>query len=138
MKYLAYVLLLNLLATGLAMAEQNLKRLFYSAQERAQIDRQKPAADKNTVNNKAPKQNIDVVELKGYLIRKGQPDVVWVNSENTLKTKKPITGLRVLKVQKSGNVAIKRDGQSVVNLKPGQFVLANQKTVRERYEKSDK
>ena len=134
MKTIVCILLLSLLNIEAAIAQQDLKRLFFSKAERAQIELGKAGKTKAKAN-KSTHQASDNIELKGYVKRKGQPDVVWINSVNTLKSSKPMSGVRVLRVQKNGKVAIRIKEKGLVRLKPGQVISRNKKAVKDIYEK---
>lgn len=136
MKYIVCILFLNFLNIEAAIAEQGLKRLFFSVEERAQIELGKTDKTKSKSKvNKSTHQTSYDIELKGYVKRKGQPDVVWINTVNTLKSNKPLSGIKVLKVQNNGKVALKLEGKGLVRLKPGQVISRNKKTVKDIYEK---
>jgi len=128
--------IINGLLPAVAVSADNINKLFFTPAQRAVID-----ASKNIVTTKPkadtkPLKQTQRIEVKGYLKRKGQPDVVWVNSNNTLKSNKPLDDVKVLRLQKSGKVKLKVRGKGIVKLKPGQVITRTQEPVREAYEKS--
>ncbi|MDH5426325.1 MAG: hypothetical protein OEY29_15155 [Gammaproteobacteria bacterium] len=138
MKAIIYIVLLSICGSGVARAEKSLMRLFFSPAERAEIEAGRLKIKKNIKKDKPAYRKADAIEIKGYLKRKDQPDVVWVNSNNTLKSNKVLSDARVLKVQKDGKVSIRIDGKGVVKLKPGQLVTRSHKSVQDVYEKHKK
>lgn len=140
MKNIFYIVVTLLVTTTSVNAEKALMRLFYSPAERALIDinrsiikKTKPAAQGVT-----PVDQTQRIEVKGFLKRHGKPDVVWVNSKNTLKSNKPLSDVKVLKLQDNGKVKIKIKDKGIVRLKPGQFAVRSQQSIREAYENSKK
>ena len=84
---------------NVALAEQNLMRLFYTPAERALIDANRKAAEAGDTNKNVINQpRTEIIEVNGFLKRKGQPDVVWVNGKNTLKSNKLLRDVKVLSV----------------------------------------
>lgn len=118
-----------------AAAEQALMKLFYTPAERALIDLKRHAVKKPTQVKSKRKEQTQRIEVKGYLKRKGQPDTVWLNSVNTLKSNKPLSDVKVLRVQSNGKVKLRVSGKGIVKIKPGQIVTRNKNPVRESYEK---
>ena len=131
-KFYLFILLL-FSVNNQVVAESSLMKLFYTPAERAEIDAARDASEKNK-SVQIKKQQTRSVEVKGYLRRQGQTDVVWLNSENTLKSNKPLSDVKVLKVQKDGKVKIRINGKGVVKVKPGQVVTRGQSSVQESYE----
>ena len=134
MKIFSFIVFMFLL-TPVQAADKTMMRLFYTPAERAQID-----ADRS-LSNKPAKQTLSTapktanIELKGYVKRPGQPDVVWVNDKNTLKSNKPLSDVKVLKVQKHGKVKLRVNGQGTVRLKPGEILSRSKNKTIEAYEK---
>jgi len=126
---------INGLLPGTVVGADNINKLFFTPAQRAMID-----AAKNVVTTKPkasvkPLKQTQRIEVKGYLKRKGQPDVVWVNSDNTLKSNKPLEDVKVMHLQKNGKIKLKVRGKGIVKLKPGQVITRTQRPVREVYEK---
>lgn len=128
-----FAILVFLLSCTPASAGQSLMRLFYSPAERAEIDANRKGVKQAIA---APVKRTKKIEVKGYLKRKGQPDVVWVNNGNTLKSKKPLSDVKVVKVQSSGTIKLKVSGKGTVKAKPGQVISRSQNKVREVYERT--
>lgn len=118
-----------------AVAEKPLMRLFYSPSERALIDSKRHTVKKGIKVNSIRKEQTQKIEIKGYLKRKGQPDTVWINSLNTLKSNKPLSDVKVLRVQSNGKVKLRVSGKGIVKIKPGQVVIRSKNSIRETYEK---
>jgi len=118
-----------------AFAEQTLMRLFYTPAERAQIDAKR--SELNNPQQQAPSivPQTANIELKGYVKRPGQPDVVWVNDKNTLKSNKPLSDVKVIQVQQQGKVKLRVTGKGTVRLKPGEVLSRSQNETIEVYEK---
>ncbi len=135
MKRKTILFLLIFIAYNNAIAEQSLMRLFYTPAERAVIDMQRHVVKKDKQAKPTSLEQTERIEVKGFMKRSGQPDVVWVNSKNTLKSNKPLSDVKVLKVQPSGKVKLRLRGKGIVKLKPGQVITRSQKPVREAYEK---
>ncbi len=133
MKLICLILLFSFSQT--AIAEQTLMRLFYTPAERAQIDAKR--SELNNPQQQAPSvvSQTANIELKGYVKRTGQPDVVWVNDKNTLKSNKPLSDVKVIKVQKHGKVKLRVTGEGTVRLKPGEMLSRSQNETIEVYEK---
>ena len=117
-----------------ALAEQSLMRLFYSPSERAEIDSNKNNSELTDNKPNTVQQNTDRVEIKGYVLRDGMSDVIWVNDKNSLKSRKLLPDVKVNKVQKKGMVSIKVNGERTVKLKPGQVITRSESRIQERYE----
>jgi hypothetical protein len=129
------IFIIAVFISGNAVAEQALMRLFYTPAERALIDLKRHAVKKPTQVKSKRQEQTQRIEVKGYLKRKGQPDTVWLNSVNTLKSNKPLSDVKVLRVQSNGKVKLRVSGKGIVKIKPGQIVTRNKKSIREAYEK---
>jgi len=127
-------IVVNYITTNPAVAEQNLNRLFFTPAERAVIDASRQPVKNTSLSKSQSLERTEKIEVKGYLKRKGQSDVVWVNSKNTLKSNKPLADVKVLKVYQNGNVKLKVREKGVVKLKPGQVLRRSQPPIREAYE----
>jgi len=140
MKQATFICIISLtlygLTPGLAVGADNINKLFFTPAQRAVIDASKNIVNTKPKANTKPLKQTQRIEVKGYLKRKGQPDVVWVNSNNTLKSNKPLEDVKVLKLQKSSKVKLKVRGKGIVKLKPGQVITRTQKPVQDVYEKS--
>jgi len=134
MRAIVCIFFLSLLNFEAAIAEQKLKRLFFTAAERAKIELGTQGDIKGKPNKATHKASGDI-ELKGYVKRKGQPDVVWINSVNTLKSSRPLPGVKVIRVQKNGKVALRLKDKGLVRLKPAQVISRSKKAVKEIYDK---
>ena len=117
-----------------ALAEQNLMRLFFTPAERALIDANRKAAETGGNKNVISQPRTEIIEVNGYLKRKGQPDVVWVNGKNTLKSNKPFDDVKVIKVHKKGQVTLRVKDKGRVKLKPGQGIVRGVQGSSESYE----
>lgn len=117
-----------------AMAEKNLMRLFYTPAERALIDANRKAAETGDNKNVISQPRTELIEVNGYLKRKDQPDVVWVNGKNTLKSSRPLNDVKVIKVLNKGQVSLRIKDKGRVNLKPGQAVKRSEQGKVESYE----
>lgn len=75
----AATLLLALLCAGQAAAQQDLKRLFFTPEQRAALDERRKArlADKPS----APVAESPVTRVDGYVKRSGGKSTVWLNGE---------------------------------------------------------
>jgi len=139
MKQATFIGILTLLINGLLPATvagaENINKLFFTPAQRAVIDASKHTVTKKSKADAKPLKQTQRIEVKGYLKRKGQPDVVWVNSNNTLKSNKPLEDVKVIRLQKSGQVKLKVRGKGIVKLKPGQVITRTQQPVQEVYEK---
>jgi len=109
--------------------------LFYSPSDGALIDSESHTLKKEITVNSIRKEQTQKIELKGYLKRKGQPDTVWLSSVNTLKSNKPLSDVKVLRVQSNGKVKLRVSGKGIVKIKPGQVVTRSKSSIRENYEK---
>lgn len=110
-------------------------RLFYTPAERSLIDLKRHVV-KGPAQVKAKQQEqTQRIEVKGYLKRKGQPGTVWLNTVNTLKSNKPFSDVKVLRVQSNGKVKLRVDGKGIVKIRPGQVITRSKKSIRENYEK---
>ncbi|MDH5425012.1 MAG: hypothetical protein OEY29_08475 [Gammaproteobacteria bacterium] len=129
-------LLISILCIGsnAAFAEQSLRRLFFSPAERALMDIKDQVVKKTPQAKSAPLPQTETIEVKGYLKRSDQPDVVWINSKNTLKSNRPLADVKVLAVQPGGKVKLNIRGKGVVRLKPAQLVTRSKTAIREAYE----
>lgn len=134
MKIISAILFLSVFTPAL-YAEQSMMRLFYTPAERAQIDANRSLANETTKQAKSIVPETANIELKGYMKRSGKPDVVWVNDKNTLKSNKPLSDVKVIKVQKHGKVKLRVNGQGTVKLKPGEILSRGQRKTIEAYEK---
>lgn len=132
MKLFATIFLL-ILSTNV-FAEKSLLRLFYSPNERAQIDSERRAPVKRLNTNVSTKPKTEIIKVKGYLKRKGKPDVVWLNDKNTLKSNKLLSDVKVVKVLKKGQVILRVRDKGRVKLKPGQAVVRGIQGSIESYE----
>jgi len=120
---------------SVALAEQNLMRLFYTPAERALIDANRKAAEAGDTNKNVINQpRTEIIEVNGFLKRKGQPDVVWVNGKNTLKSNKLLRDVKVLSVSKKGQVSLRVKDKGRVKLKPGQITVHGAQGSLESYE----
>lgn len=119
---------------SLALAEQNLMRLFYTPAERALIDANRKAVEAGDNKKSVIQPRTEIIEVNGYIKRKGQPDVVWVNGKNTLKSNKPLADVKVVRVQKKGQVTLRIKDKGRVTLKPGQAVIHGEQNRVESYE----
>ena len=135
MKRKTILFLLIFIAYNNAIAEQSLMRLFYTPAERAIIDMQRHVVKKDKQVKPSSLEQTERIEVKGFMKRSGQPDVVWVNNNNTLKSNKPLSDVKVLKVHPGGKVKLRVRGKGIVKLKPGQVITRSQQPVREAYEK---
>lgn len=122
--------------TGPVIAGQNLMRLFYTPAERATIDAQRPGVKQSGPVNTTVKPQTQSIQYQGYVKRKGHADVVWINNKNTLKTKKPLSDVRLIKVQNDGKATLVIKDKGRVKLKPGQVVTRGQRGVRDEYQNS--
>jgi len=127
-------LIINNVLINVAVAEKNLNRLFFTPAERAIIDASRQPVKQVSPTKIKVLERTEKITVKGYLKRKGQPDVVWVNSKNTLKSNKPLSDVKVLKVYKNGKVKLKVREKGVVKLKAGQVISRSQQSIREAYE----
>ena len=133
MKNLIFIILMCLVVVPVK-AEKNLMRLFYTPAERALIDVNKQAVKTPVTATRIEPERTAEIEVKGFLKRKDKPDVVWVNTSNTLKSNKPLSDVKVLKVYSNGKVKIRVSGQGTAILKPGQVISRGNKEIRESYE----
>jgi len=134
MKFIA-VIALTLLITPLMAADQTMMRIFYTPAERAQIDANRTIQDNPQQQAPSVVPQTANIELKGYVKRQGQPDVVWVNDKNTLKSNKPLSDVKVIKVQKHGKVKLRVTGEGSIRLKPGEILSRSKNKTIEAYEK---
>jgi len=134
MKYFSLLVLMFWLSP-LQAAEQSMLRLFFTPAERAQIDANRALANETAKQTPSVLPKTANIELKGYVKRRGQPDVVWVNDKNTLKSNKPLSDVKVIKVQKHGKVKLRVTGEGTVRLKPGEILSRSQNQTTEVYEK---
>lgn len=116
-------------------AGQSLMRLFYTPAERAQLDQNRLSVKNKNKPNVTSQSKTRSVEVKGYLKRKGQPDVVWVNDKNTLDSNRPLPDVKVLGVRQPGKVKLHIQSQGIVSIKPGQILSSGQSKKIDSYEK---
>ena len=124
----------NIFAINYAVAEKNLNRLFFTPAERAVIDASRQPVKNIEPSKRQQLERTEKIEVKGYLKREDKPDVVWVNSKNTLKSNKPLSDVKVLKVYKNGKVKLKVREKGIVKLKAGQVLSRSQQSIREAYD----
>ena len=134
MKNIFSLVVLMLVCLNQAAAEKNLMRLFYTPAERARIDAGRSTVKQGDHLKSTVKQQTQSIQYQGYVKRKGHDDVIWVNNKNTLKTKKPLSDVKVIRVQSDGKVKMIVDGKGIVKLKPGQVLSRSHQKIRETYE----
>lgn len=105
MKNILSLLLLSLLLPAIGQAEgfvaaSQLKSLFTTPAQRQQLDKLRDAGkfagiQTEQVTSDPVFREPLKVEMRGVLIKNGEPPVVWVNSGNTLQSKTIEEGVRV-------------------------------------------
>lgn len=109
-------------------------RLFFTPAERALIDANRKAAETGVNKSTISQSRTEIIEVNGYLKRKDQSDIVWVNGKNTLKSSKPLNDVKVIKVLNEGRVSLRIKDKGRVKLKPGQAVKRSEQDKVESYE----
>lgn len=115
-----------------------LQKLFTTPYERAQLDARRRRGDQpqdiSGQDTKQPLPPIEV-ELKGVMMRKGAPDVVWVNRQNTLKSGKidERISVRADRISSDNRVPMRVDSK-YIKLKPGQVWNEAEQTIMDKYQ----
>lgn len=116
------------------VSAENLMRFFYTPAERANIDANRSSVSKGSAEPRGLNSQTKTIQYKGFVKRKGHPDVIWVNNDNTLKSKKVLSDVKVISVRRDGKAKLRVKGKGVVKLKPGQLVSRQHKKIQEAYE----
>lgn len=132
MKMIFFILMI--LTSNVVVAEQSLLRLFHSPAERALIELKRQIVTAPTKQAAPQLERTQQITVKGYIKRRSQPNTVWLNNVNTLKSNKALSDVKVLKVLENGKVKLRVSGKGIVSIKPGQILNRDQSRAREAYE----